>query len=284
MGLFGYGLLGALMFLPLGSALAQGGNAAELFEKAPPVVDEALRARVSQFFEAYVQGKYRQADALVAEDSKDAFFAARKPRYRGFEIVRIQYSDEFTKASVLVSADGDFNLPLAGQRLPVKMPVTSLWKFEDREWFWYAPPRGEEKREGAFGTFQAGAGDGKSATPAMPDLQDPEKLLNKVAASKNEILLVSNIRGSDSVEVTNHLPGAIQLSLQGVPMKGLSIALEKTELQAGESTKVTVDWDPTGTGQKPAYTFQIAVEPTSQSIPVAVKFSAPVQVASPAAQ
>jgi hypothetical protein len=70
-----------------GMLLAQG--QVDLFQKAPPEVDEALRARVTKFYQAHVDGKYRLADEVVAEDSKDAFFEARKPRYRKFELSRI---------------------------------------------------------------------------------------------------------------------------------------------------------------------------------------------------
>ena len=45
----------------------------ELFEKAPPHVDQTLRERVKIFYQAHVDGKFRVADTVVHEDSKDAF-------------------------------------------------------------------------------------------------------------------------------------------------------------------------------------------------------------------
>src|SRR5260370_36632618 len=67
---------------------------------APPEVDAALRERAGKFFQAHVDGKFRQADAYVAEDAKDAFFEQDKPRYRKIEGMTIDYNDEFTKAVV----------------------------------------------------------------------------------------------------------------------------------------------------------------------------------------
>src|SRR5438067_7758827 len=77
---------------------------ADLFHKAPPAVDEALRARISKFFQLHVEGKFRQAESLVAEDSKDFFYSANKPKYLGYEIRDIAYTDDFTKAKAVVVA------------------------------------------------------------------------------------------------------------------------------------------------------------------------------------
>src|SRR5215472_8240570 len=37
-------------------------------ETAPPEIDQALRARVTQFYSAHVTGKWRDAFAVVADD------------------------------------------------------------------------------------------------------------------------------------------------------------------------------------------------------------------------
>ena len=61
----------------------------DVFHKAPPHVDEALRTRVSQFLQAHVDGKFRNAIDLVADNSKDFYFAMEKRKYLSFEIVKI---------------------------------------------------------------------------------------------------------------------------------------------------------------------------------------------------
>ena len=64
----------------------------DVFEKAPPQIDDALRENVAKFFKAHVDGKFRQAEEVIAEDSKDFFYNMEKQRYFSFEIVRINYS------------------------------------------------------------------------------------------------------------------------------------------------------------------------------------------------
>src|SRR5262252_4422911 len=82
------------------SCLAQ--SPADLFNRPPADVDKALRVRITEFYQDHVDGKFRQAEALVAEDTKDFFYSANKPKYLSFEIQRIDYSDGFTRAKATV--------------------------------------------------------------------------------------------------------------------------------------------------------------------------------------
>src|ERR1700732_4926641 len=93
-------LLSLCPFL-IGGVLALGQDNSDLFDKAPPPIDEALRARVAQFYGAYTSGKFKDAYPLVAEDSQDAFFAASKDMLKSCEVLRIKYAEDFTKADVV---------------------------------------------------------------------------------------------------------------------------------------------------------------------------------------
>jgi hypothetical protein len=43
---------------------------------ASPEVNQALRARIGEFYQEQVGGKFRHAEALVAEETKDYFYSA----------------------------------------------------------------------------------------------------------------------------------------------------------------------------------------------------------------
>ena len=88
----------------------------DVFEKAPPDVDNALRERVAKFFQAHIEGKFRQAEAVIAEDSKDFYYNMEKQRYLGFEIVRINYSENFTKAAALSLRSRSNGVPRGSER------------------------------------------------------------------------------------------------------------------------------------------------------------------------
>src|SRR6266404_7983471 len=86
------------LFVVLLVAALDAQNTADLFNKPPAEVDQALRARITEFYEYHVKQQFRQAEALVADDSKDFFYSHNKPQYLSFEIVRIEYSKDFTLA------------------------------------------------------------------------------------------------------------------------------------------------------------------------------------------
>src|SRR5262245_31278623 len=71
-------------------------------DKPPAEVDQALRGRIAKFYQAHVDGKFRQADELVADDTKDYFYEAKKTRFLSYEIQRIEYSENFTRALAIV--------------------------------------------------------------------------------------------------------------------------------------------------------------------------------------
>ena len=115
----------------------------------PRKVDEALRARVTQFLNYHITGEFRKAEALVAEDTKDDFYNRPKPRYVNCKgISTIRYSDHFTKAYVTalctipmliqpsdneVDSDGRPMMPMG----PPTVPLPSTWKLEKGKWCMY---------------------------------------------------------------------------------------------------------------------------------------------------
>jgi hypothetical protein len=105
--------------------------------KPPADVDQALRARVEEFFQDHVTAQFRKAEALVAEDSKDYYYNHNKPHYLKFlGITNVHYSDNFTKAAVSVNVLSPVAIPGFGGGPPT-VPIPSTWKIEDGKWCWY---------------------------------------------------------------------------------------------------------------------------------------------------
>ncbi len=245
----------------------------DLFEKAPPAVDEALRARVARFYQAHVDGKFRVADQVVAEDSKDAFFAADKTRYRAFEIAKIAYSDQFTRARVVTACDSEF-VTMMG-RVPVKIPITTLWKLENGEWFWYVEPRAAVV-DTPFGKMQAGQEGDRSPFPAK--MPDAAAIMKQVKVDRTEVRLSSFEPASAEVTVSNQMPGSISLSLSYNGFPGFKARLDRTDLASGESAKILLECKPEDQRPKPTLTLQLTVEPTSRVIPIRVLFAVPPEI------
>ncbi len=232
---------------------------AELFEKAPPDVDQALRARIAEFYQAHVDGKPRRADEVVAEDSKDFFFAGNKPKYLNFEIIKITYSDAFTKARATVACEMYIMMPgFAGK--PVKVAAASQWKIVDGKWFWYV-----EETKGTltpFGVMKAGpASAAAPAPPGMPDLSKGptvNALRDQVRVDKESIHFIAGQAGSEEIRIKNNLPGSITLKMRHAGREGISISLDRTEVKGGETAVVSVK--ATATANVPAVADKIVID------------------------
>src|SRR5260370_2562002 len=86
-------------------------NPGDLLDKAPPDVEDALRDRITAFYQAHVDRKFRQADDYVAQDTKDFYYEANKPGYLAFEIRKLTYADNFTSATPISTSQTSSPLP-----------------------------------------------------------------------------------------------------------------------------------------------------------------------------
>ena len=267
------------------SVFAQG--TATIFQTAPPEADTALRARVSKFFQAHVDGKFRQAMEVVAEDSQDTFFAADKPKYKSFKIVNINYEENFTKAKVLVEVPWELLTPL-GVINSVPRPMASFWKLENGDWWWYVIPYDPCKGiDGGMGMRlhkvecvdgkPVAAPDGK-APGGLPDpgaWVDPAELQRKVKVSDPRVMLSSHRPTSIGVKLTNTFEGEVTLLLEAPELPGMRAKLMNNKLASGESTAVEIAYNPPAPQRNPDQTLKVRVNPTGQVIEIVVGFDLP---------
>jgi len=241
----------------------------DVLSKAPPAIEDALRARITEFYQDHVDGKFRQAEQLVAEESKDFFYSSNKPKYVSFEIRRIDWSENFTQAKATVVCQMYVMMPgFAGKPLPV--PTPSLWKLVNGQWYWYVDP--EALRMTPFGKMTPG-GDAKGGPvtlPPMPSEKDIARILEQVKADKGAVELKAGAASSDQVTITNQMPGTIRMTVDAPKLAGLEVQAP-AELKTGERAVVTFRYKPGGT--KPAaVTATIHIEPTGQAFPVQIRF------------
>jgi hypothetical protein len=241
----------------------------DLFQKAPPAVDEALRARIAKFFQLHVDGKFRQAESLVAEDSKDFFYSANKPKYMGFEIKNIAYTDDFTKAKAVVVAQMVVMAPGFLDK-PVPVPIPSRWKLEKGDWYWYIDE--DELNMTPFGKMKSGtAPPGGSSVPAIPGPEEAARLLSGVRAEKEEMVLKAKEPGSAEFTIVNTMPGFVSLALDELHFPGVSVKLDTAQLAAGAKAHVTLDWKP-GLYLAKMLEVRVRVQPTNQLLRLRARF------------
>lgn len=236
---------------------------------APPPadVDQALRARISEFYQDQVDGKSRLAEPLVAEDSKDLYYSVAKPKYLSFEINRIQYSDDFTRAQAVVICETYVLVPgFVGKAL--KVPISSTWKLVDGQWFWYV----DEAKilQTPFGKMSPGTGPPPTGggMPAIPTPEQMQALANQlqtlVKADKPVVTLKAG--GEEEVTLTNTATGLMNLSLEG-RLTGIDAHLDHPDLKPKGTAVLSLH---AHDGAKSGV-ITLHVDQTNQTIPIQVK-------------
>ncbi len=237
------------------------------FQPKPPAeVDQALRARIQEFFDLHIKGQYRKAEELVAEDTKDYFYTHDKPKYLSCEISKIDYLENFTKATAVVTCSRYIMMPGFSDR-PMKVPGTNTFKLENGKWVWYVDQ--DALLNTPFGRMKAGDFPSNGSAPPPPSISNipttADFLMNQVKMDPQSVQLKPG--GTAAVKVTNGAPGPVDLILTG-KITGVEAKFDHAKLKSGESATLT--FHAGQTAQSGVITVQ--VEQTTQLLPVQVKF------------
>ncbi len=252
------------------SGSAQTGT---LFKKAPAGVEEALRARVTQFFDLQSDNKFRAAESLVCDDTKDYYYNLNKKSPRGYEIDRVIFDDGFAAAEVVVTVGGEV-VTIAGV-MQVKAPVGTRWRLENSNWCYYIPDRDQKFIRTPFGEINVEE-EKKNRKPGFQ--QSTIKpvtvgdLQRAVSASAQTVIFDATKPAAAEVEFTNTLPGVAKIALEGVLPPGIKVKITPAEIKSREAAKVRFEFTPGALLPEKQYVVMFTVEPTRQQIPMNVVF------------
>ena len=241
-------------------------NVEDLFNRPPAEVDQALRARIKEFYDYHIHAQPRKAEALVAEDTKDYFYNNNKPAYTHCDIKRIAYSDNFTKAKATIVCGMYVMVPGFSDK-PLDVPIPSAWKIEDGKWMWYVE---QQIRSGSpMGlTMSPGpavySGQSDPNTHALPSIPStPDFLYSLIKVEKRDV----ELKRGESAEVTieNTSPGTMNLELAG-KIADVEATLDNPNPKGKEKAILTLK---AGKNAESG-TLDIVVNPISQLIPIHV--------------
>ncbi len=263
-----------------GKASTTPESAKDKLQKAPPQVESALRGRVEAFYQAHVDGKWREADKYVAEDTKELFFAMQKSRYQSCEILNTRYSDGFKKAQVTVTCKGEWQFH--NTRQPVVIPMTTTWRVENKEWFWFVDQSSGPKAT-PWGTMAPGPDKAPGAAPSigpagMPANLDEasKKILAQVKVSRTEVTLDPKSESTATIDILNQTPGEVSVrAVAGSDLPGLTLSLTKNRLLSTEQSVLTIKFTPQANQPADLPPLDVFIEaiPFNKVVPVKVKFS-----------
>jgi hypothetical protein len=198
--------------------------------------EAALRVRVEQYYQLQVDKKFRQAEGMVAEDSKDDYYNRAKQDIRGFSIQQIELLDSNNRARVTIKGKISLKAALLGAQ-EFDLPLLSNWKLENGQWVWYVDR--ETRGQTPFGRITPPAGDTAKGAPVPPPRTgiDVKTLMSQVTVDSTTVTLNAS-HPEQAVTFTNHLPGSITLELTKPQMADILIELDKSALTAGETSAI----------------------------------------------
>jgi len=253
-----------------------------LLAQAPPEVDQALRARVTEFMQLHVDGNFRKAYDMVAEDTKEDYFNSGKARLVSFKINDIKFTDNFTRATV--SATISKTISVMGTNLLMPMPSNSTWKIENGKWVWYNDaqaawvtplgPAGAPQGAGA-------AGNGNDAAVTLPkDFDDKavaaaaRSILQQVSLDKKEITLGAGQASEEKVVFHNGMTGSVQVELTVPEIPGFTAKIENRIVRATADVPVVFRYEPGDHAvRRDPVDVQLTVQPLNQVFVIRVNFA-----------
>jgi hypothetical protein len=141
----------------------------------------------------------------------------------------------------------------AGTQAPiVDVPINTMWKIERGKWVWtheikpdtWITPMGpsnveliKRNSDGAVTGIPHGITPDKVSAAAL-------QILKSGGLDKSEVVLSATKFSSEKVVFHNAAQGSIQLEMSAPSLPGLTVKLDKTDLNLGEDATIQVGFDP----------------------------------------
>jgi hypothetical protein len=256
---------------------------------APAEVSQALRERVTLFFSYHTGSFNRKAIDLVAEDTKDYYYASGKVMFLKVIITSIDFSKDMKKAAVHLETTQ--NWQVSTYSTVATTPVVTTWMIEDGKWVWFldkqssmrsATPMGDSALPPAPGEKLAAVPmlnpDGTINIPA--DFAEPARvaaqgmaILSQAALDKNAVTFTVGTAAKEEIKFHNGLNGQVSLALYEAPdIPGLRITASKLNLGPNEDAILSFVYEPSA---KPVpdvllrtYNMRLALIPLNQEYPI----------------
>jgi hypothetical protein len=236
-----------LLLAATGASYAQ-----DLARAAPAEIDDALKTRVSSFYQHFQRGEFRQAEAFLDDESRDLFYNSKKNRILDFKIQGVDYSDDFRTANVLVVCKTV--IAMLGSE-PLNMPLNSDWRFKEGEWRLHLTEH--QRPEGADATSPFGPmtfsqevaqpgsnfGGPQRAAPARPTI---ESLASMYRVSTDTLTFPKNSTTpvTRTMTVKSASVGRLSVEPKTRPIPGIDVEIEGATIEPGSEATIKFTYDP----------------------------------------
>jgi hypothetical protein len=248
------------------AAAAAGAQNHSIFRKAPPEVEEKLRARVAEFYSLYLQAKYRAAEALVAEESRDLYYAMSKAPIRSFQLEQITWDDDLKNATVLVACLSA-TPRTAAQGMWV--PINGRWRLEKGDWYLVIKPRATTP----FGPMKFD--DPRNVKPQpfqRPTLEMLRASAFEVVPRKVEFPSAATETETRRVTVQNNMAGVLTVEVHAPKTPELSVSLADRNILPNKAAIVEISYHPQAGKLAGAKEVRLTLQPVNQEIVIELLF------------
>ena len=252
---------------------------------APPTeVDRALRAQATAFLKYQMEGNFRKAYDMVAEDSQDYYLGAAKEKSSSIELQKIEYSDHFTKAAV--SSASKQTLMLEGR--PVEIPSGRIdrWKLENGQWKWYHDPSKDTVMTVVGPMPAATPGSAAATGPKLPKEITTETAVEAVKKvpvptsqvpplNRQSMPFTVGRESTEEIVFHNNAPGEIRVEADLIAdFPGFVVQPKKFQLRAQEEATFKVTYHPSDKGVFKA-ALRLTVQPFEHEVRIPLVLSQP---------
>jgi hypothetical protein len=221
---------------------------------APPAeVDQALRAQATAFLKYQMEGNFRKAYELVAEDSQDYYLGAAKEKSASLDLQKVEYSENFTKA--VVSSASKQVLILDGHSVEIPSGRTDRWKLENGQWKWYHDASKDVMVTvvGAIPVDSAGT----SPPPQLPKDLSPDAVAKasqripppSASITRTSVPFTVGKEATEEVVFHNNAPGSVRIEADLIAdYTGFVVQPKSFLLQPREEAVFKVTYHPSDKG------------------------------------
>jgi hypothetical protein len=255
-------------------------------QPAPAKVDRALRERATEFLQDQVEGNFRKAFELVADDSKDFYFSIQKTKIESFRIDEVVYSDKFTRATVRSTVVRKTNV-MGGPPIDIPSVVSDTWKLDRGKWMWYHDPKQDPVAPllglfgGAVGNQSAAkAGAELAGKGVLPKDTSPQAvaaaaaaLTPRAALDRTSLTFVTGTEATEEISFHNGNRGQIKVSVYPEGTDAITVEPVSSFINALADLKVKVHYS--GAEQRANGFLIFEVQPFGSQYRVPLNFVRP---------
>ena len=214
-----------------------------------PEQEQALRARVEDFYSLMQLGRWAQAEAYVTEKSKENFRNESKKPFLGFQVESVKLNPSGHDATVTVRIQV---VTAFSPTTPMPFPRTTHWRLVDGLWYVVAPKPKPGGLQSVFGSLQ-----GKGSSAAARRSEELKFKGHRYGLGTIQQGQVKVAR-FPFTNVTDHV---VTLTAVLTGCECLRVKTEKKEYQPGESGEVVIEFDPTGYKDPYSQTIVVKTDP-----------------------